>query len=288
MKKLVVKVTSGPEHSFSYTHETRKYFFDQFHYHPELELTLILKGKGTRFVGDDIEKFHEGDIVLVGQNLPHLWKSDPEYYDNNKHLRSESLSIHFNFDFLGAGFFNAPELRKVKALLQRSGNGIKLIGKIRDVVSLQMMEMEKQTQTQRLFTFLSILDNVSNAKGIKQLSSAGILRAYDEHDDERIKKVHQYIITHFKDTITLQGIAKVANMSPTSFCRFFKQRTRKPFSNFVSEVRVRYACQLLQSRSMKIADIGFESGYSNLSNFNKQFKSIMRMTPHEYRSRFAK
>jgi AraC-like DNA-binding protein len=287
MKKLVVKVTSGPEHSFSYTHETRKYFFDQFHYHPELELTLILKGKGTRFVGDNIEKFHEGDVVLVGQNLPHVWKSDDEYYNVNKHLRSESVSLHFNYDFLGTTFFDVPELRKVKGLLRRASNGIKLIGKIRDAVAQQMIGMEKQTQTQRLFTFLSILENMSNTKGIKQLSSEGILKAYDMHDDERIKKVHQYIITNFKDTITLDSIARIANMSPTAFCRFFKQRTRKPFSSFVMEVRVRYACQLLQSNSMKIADICYESGYSNLSNFNKQFKSIMRMTPQEYRSSFS-
>lgn len=288
MKKLIVKVTTGPEHSFSYTHETRKYFLDQFHYHPELELNLVLKGKGTRFVGDSIEKFHEGDVVLVGQNLPHVWKSDAEFYDANKHLRSESMTIHFNYEFLGQSFFDIPEMRRVKSLLRRAGNGIKLIGKIRDYVALRMMEMEKQTQTERLFTFLSILNNTSHAKGVKQLSSAGILKAYDSHNDERVKKVHQYIVTHFKDTITLENIAKVANMSPTAFCRFFKQHTGKSFSTFVMEVRIRYACQLLQENKMKIAEICHESGYSNLSNFNKQFKTIMRATPHEYRLRFHK
>ena len=287
MKKLVLKVTSGPEHSFSYTHESRKYFFDQFHYHPELELTLILKGKGTRFVGDSIEKFHEGDLILVGENLPHLWKSDNEYYSTQKNLKSESVSIHFNIDFLGPTFFDVPELRKVKNLLRRAINGIKLIGKIRDEVALMMVDMERQTQTQRLITLLSILDQLSNAKGIKQLSSEGILKAYDMHDDERIKKVHQYIITHFKNNITLDSIAMVANMSPTAFCRFFKQRTHKPFSSFVMEVRIGYACQLLQTNTMKISEICYESGYSNLSNFNKQFKAAMKMTPLEYRSQFG-
>lgn len=288
MRKLVVKVTSGPEHSFSYTCETRKYFFDQFHYHPELELTLILKGRGTRFVGDHIEQFHEGDLVLVGQNLPHVWRSNEEYYKNRKKLSCKSISIHFSFDFLGIKFFDVPELRKIKGMLRRAENGIKLIGNIRDTVAQQMTDMEKQSQTQRLFTFLSILDKISNAKGTKPLSSEGILEAYDRHDDERLKKVHQYIITHFRDAITLQSISRIANMSPTAFCRFFKQRTRKTFSTFVSEVRIGYACQQLQSGDSKIADICYESGYGNLSNFNKQFKSVMRMTPQEYRGKFSK
>jgi AraC-like DNA-binding protein len=286
MKKLVVKVTSGPEHSFGYTHESRKYFFDQFHYHPELELTLIIKGRGTRFVGDHIEKFHEGDVVLIGENLPHLWKSDDEYYTTRKHLRSESISIHFRYDFLGTTFLDAPELQRIKSMLKRAGNGIKLIGKIRDSIALQMLAMEKQTHTQRLFSFLTILDGMSTTKGITQLSSEGILQAYDSHD-ERIKKVHQYIVSNFKETITLDKIAKIANLSPTSFCRFFKQRTGKAFSVFIAEVRIRYACQLLQTRSMRISEICYESGYSNLSNFNKQFKTVMRTTPLEYRLQFG-
>src|SRR3990170_330115 len=111
MKKLVLKVTSGPEYSFSYTKESRKYFFDEFHYHPEFELTLITKGRGTRFVGDHIENFHEGDLVLLGQDLPHVWKSSNEYYKVNKGLKSESISIHFCYDFLGPSFLDAPELR---------------------------------------------------------------------------------------------------------------------------------------------------------------------------------
>ena len=284
MKKLeLLKVTAGPEHSFSFLKEDRQYFYDQFHYHPPLELNLVLKGKGTRFVGDHIERFQDGDLILIGTNLPHVWKSDKEFYEGNKQLKCSSLTVHFAYDFLGENFFSRPEFRKINEVLLRSTGGIKLVGKIKDDVSALLKLMAKQNQTERLITLLDILNRISLSKELKILSSQTILNAYEPTDSERIRKVHQYIITHFKDQVRLEDVAKTANMSPTAFCRYFHQRTRKTFSNFLTEVRIGYACQLLQEKKMKIAQICFESGYSNLSNFNKQFKGVKHVTPNEYR-----
>jgi AraC-like DNA-binding protein len=282
MKKFLLKVTSGPGYSFSLVKEEQPFFYDVFHFHPQLELNLVLKGKGTRFVGDSIERFYDGDLILLGSNLPHVWKCDKEFYTGNKNLKCLSSTIHFDYGFLGEDFFDHPEFRKIKDLLTRSSAGIKLIGKLRQDISNQMELMIRQSQTERLITLLDILRRISISKGIKILSSRSILHAYKPHDSERIKKVHQYIVTHFKDQIKLEDVAKAASMSPTAFCRYFKQRTRKTFSHFITEVRVGYACQLLQQKKMKIAQVCYESGYSNLSNFNKQFKATMHLTPVEY------
>src|SRR5688572_29543786 len=149
MKKLpLLKVTSGPGYSFSFSNESRKYFYDQFHYHPQLELTLITKGKGTRFIGDNIERFREGDLILIGMNLPHVWKADQEYYEGNRKLKCGSLTIHFAYDFLGDNFFNRPEFRKINDLIMRSTGGIRLVGKIRDEVASLMEAMTRQNQTE--------------------------------------------------------------------------------------------------------------------------------------------
>jgi AraC-like DNA-binding protein len=284
MKKLeLLKVTAGAEYSFSFLKEDRAYFYDQFHYHRQLELNLILKGKGTRFVGDSIERFNDGDLILIGTNLPHVWRSDKEYYGEQKRLKCTAVTVHFAYDFLGENFFSRPEFRKINELLTRSTGGIKLTSKIRDDVAGLLKRMVNQNQTERLITLLDILNKISLSKGLKILSSQNIQNAYKPTDSDRIRKVHQYIVTNFRDQVRLEDVAKTANMSTTAFCRYFRQRTRKTFSNFLTEVRIGYACQLLQEKKMKVAEVCYESGYSNLSNFNKQFKSIKRVTPNAYR-----
>jgi AraC-like DNA-binding protein len=288
MKKFVLKVTSGPEYSFSFNRESRKYFFDEFHYHPEFELTLILKGKGTRFVGDSIQKFHEGDLILLGSNLPHVWRSDIEYYQSKKGLRCESITIHFSYDFLGREFFETPELRKIKNTLTKASSGLKITGTAGELIKRKLIDMERLDQTHRLFSFLEILDIISDTKSVKMLcTQSNSESTYSPKGDQRMTKVHNYIIKNFKDQMTLESIAKVANMTPSAFCRFFKQRTGRSFIEFVAQVRVNYACQLLQERRLKIAQVCYESGYNNISNFNRQFKGFMRLTPLAYRNQYS-
>jgi AraC-like DNA-binding protein len=287
MKKFIVKVTSGPEYSFSYNRESRKYFFDEFHYHPEFELSLVIKGRGTRFVGDNIQKFREGDLVLIGSNLPHVWKSDAEYYQGKKGLRCESITIHFSYDFLGRQFFEVPELRRIKNMLNKAATGLKITGTAAELITRKLVDMENLDRTFRLFSFLDILNVISNTKNTKTLcSEASADGYYSLRGDQRITKVHNHIIKNFKDDMSLESIAKIANLTPTAFCRFFKQRTGQSFVEFVAQVRINYACQLLQEKRLKIAQVCYESGYNNISNFNRQFKGLMGLTPFEYRNNY--
>lgn len=280
--KILLKVTAGPEHSFSVVKDDSDYFYKEFHYHPEIELSLILKGEGTRFVGDNIERFSEGDLVLLGPNLPHVWRSDIKEGQKNKIGDSSSIVINFAPGFLGEHFFDTPEFLTVKELLERSSGGIRLSGKIRDEVDKRMRKMLSVSYAERLIMLLDILRKISLSKELKILSSQNILNAYLPTDSERIRKVHQYIIKHFKDHIRLEDVAEAASMSPTAFCRYFRKRTRKTFSSFLTEVRIGYACQILMEKKIKVQQACYESGFSNLSNFNKQFKAVMQVSPSEF------
>lgn len=286
MKKFLLKVTSGPEYSFSISNEECSYFYDEFHYHPEFELTLILKGDGTRFIGDSVERYTDGDLVLVGSNLPHVWKSSEEYYSGNSTLKCCSLVIHFAKNFLGSHFFDLPEFKSVKVLFEEASGGIQIQENLRNEISNDLLGMLQLSQTERLIRFLDILRKISISKERRILSSSAILNAYLPNDNDRIKKVHQFIVSNFKKSIRLEDVAHHASMTPNAFCRYFKQRTRKTFSTFINEIRVAYACQLLEENKMKISQICFECGFTNLSNFNVQFKNIMKKTPQQYSMNF--
>ena len=282
MKKFLLKVTSGPEYSFSYSNEECPHFYDEFHYHPEIELTLITKGEGTRFVGDNIERFHDEDLVLVGSNLPHVWKNDDAYYSKESSLKANSVVIHFHPDFLGREFFDLPETASIRNLLQKASAGLALNGNVKRSVSSAMKRMAKQGNFERLITLISILRDISLSVEVRTLASPAMVDAYKLHESDRMKKIHQYIITNFKNEIRLEDVARIANMTPTAFSRYFKQRTRKTFSFFLNEVRIGYACQLLIENRLKIGQICYESGFTNLSNFNVQFKAIVKKTPQQY------
>lgn len=279
MRKLLLKVTSGPGHSFSVTQEDCQAFYGEYHYHPEYELTLIIKGQGTRFVGDAIEPFCDGDLVLIGSDLPHVWKSIAA---NGTRSGSSSIAIHFSKHFLGEHFFNAPEMQPVNDLLNQAARGVQITGKTKRQVSKLMMKMPNQSSAERLFTLLNVLHAISISDETKLLTTSRFTTLYLPDDSVRIKNVYQYVVKNFKQPIRLEEAAKVANMSPTSFCRYFMQRTRKTFSAFVNEIRVSYACHLLQSENKKMAEVCYESGFGNLSNFNKQFKSVVHLTPMQY------
>jgi AraC-like DNA-binding protein len=283
MRKLLLKVTAGPGHSFSVAREDCEAFYGDYHYHPEYELTLILKGEGTRFVGDTIESFSSGDLVLIGADLPHVWKSNvSDNADDTPKINSSSIAVHFAKDFLGSHFFQTPELHLVNELLEWSTRGVQIVGKTKREVAKRLLRMPHQNSTERLITLLDILHRISRSSENRVLSTAHFTTTYLPDDSIRIKNVYQYVITHFKSPMRLQEAAKAANMSPTSFCRYFKQHTRKTFSSFVNEIRVSYACRLLQDEKMKMSAVCYESGFGNLSNFNKQFKNVVRLTPMQY------
>lgn len=250
-----------------------------WHYHPEYELTLILHGQGTRFVGDHLERFSAGDLVLIGKNLAHTWRSDT-VADNAG--PSEALVIQFREDFLGEGFFKVPEMVAIRSLLQKSARGMRITGKTQQTVAAAVKRVQLRTGGARLLELLSVLHLLSESEELIPLASEGYCDHSAGSDSERLNRVYAYIMNHFQKQVRLTDVAEMASMSPTAFSRYFTQRTRKSFSQFLIEKKVGYACKLLIGGNLSILQICYECGFQNVSSFNKQFKKITSLTPKQY------
>lgn len=258
-----------------------KFFKKLWHYHPELELMLIQESTGSVFVGDGIEEFDPGTLVLVGQNLPHLWQNDPEYFNDESLLKASSITIHFNNDFLG-NLQDIPELTRIHDLIQRANHGIKFSGIDNEPIAYKINSMLFLSGYERLICFLDTLMLLASHSQYKLLSSLGFMDSFKEIRHSKILPVYEYVMNNFKKPISLNLVASIANMNPSAFSRYFSSVQKKTFTQFVNEIRVGYACKLLIDGNHNIAQACFESGFNNLSNFNKHFRSIKKVAPSAY------
>lgn len=284
MKPDFVRISSSQVSSLNVRKDVMSYFPKVWHYHTELEIVHILKSKGTRFIGDSIEEFSEGDLVLVGSNLPHSWQNDKIYLNNND-LNVEAIIVHFNEDFLCKGFFNVPEVSHLKDLINLSRQGINLIGTSRQLVSDKIKKLLHLKGFDQLMEFLNILHLIAESKEFKVLAKLGFVESYNKINNRKMDKVYEFIINNISNDISLNDVADVANMNATAFCRFFKQRNKKTYKQFLNETRIGYACKLLIDDELSITQIAYECGYKTLSNFNKQFRNLIHDTPKNYQKK---
>ena len=287
MKPALLLVPSQPARSFTVQQFALPYFITQWHYHYEIELSLVCEGTGTRLVGDSIENFAPGDLILMGANLPHMWRSDAAYHQNLEGLLSRSIVIHFREDFWGDTFLSLAEMKPIRELLERARRGLRVTGKTQQLVGQKMNEFVGETGVRQLISLLDILTLIEASREVTVLSSIGFSSSYTQNDAQRMTRIYDYVLNQFRNEITLEAIAAVVHISPKSFCRYFKSKTRKTFTQFVSEVRVGQACKLLIDDKLSIGQICYESGFMNLSNFNRQFKASTTFTPAQYRKKYT-
>jgi len=258
------------------------HFLNIWHYHPELELVCMIKSTGTRFVGDSILPFSEGELVLIGENVPHMWQNDKAYFEKESVLTAESITLHFRKDFAGEGLMDIPEMIQIKGLFERASQGILFGGALKESAKEKMLAIHHAEGFQRWVGLMQLLHELSEETKYCYLSSKGFQHPKEKNGDSRIDKVYSFTFNNFHRNITLEEVADLANLNPTAFCRFFKKNTKKNYSKFLNEIRIGYACKLLLEEKMNISEIGYESGFNNLSNFNRQFKSSMGLSPTEY------
>ncbi len=279
MQPMLIKVNTPYATSFGvnrYVYEDR--FPGIWHFHNEYELTLILESSGSRMVGDNIDRFTEGDLVFIGKNLPHTWRND----ELHSYQKSEALVLHFLDQFCGPGFFGIPEMINIRRLLDRSHRGIKITGKTRDDIAALLLKIEHAVGANKIILLLTLLNSLAASGDLCELSSEGFADSADDSSSNRLNQVYEYVMNNFQEDVSLVKVAAVANMSPTAFSRYFKNRTRKSFTRFLIELKVGYACKLLMKEEMTVAYVCYESGFQNLSNFNHQFKTITGLTPKKY------
>ena len=253
-----------------------------WHYHPEIELVYINGGTGKRQIGSHVSYYCDGDLILIGSNLPHCG-----FMERNSGNIGQTV-IHMKLDFLGNDFFDIPEMAKIQKLLDISKSGIAFSGKTKTKIGEKMEVMEYQSDFQRLLSMLNILNELGNSEEYKVLNAEGFTMQSELKDNDRINVVFNHVKANFKQPISLEEISDTVSMTVPSFCRYFKKITNKTFTQFVNEYRLVHASKLLAEQPMSITEVCFESGFNNFSHFNKSFKAFTGQNPSEYRNQLKK
>lgn len=282
MDEFYEKLSTDSTYGINILNTDCPYLDIPFHFHPETEIMYMEKGRGTRFVGDHSEAFSEGDIGLIGPNLPHVWRSDPVYRENIPGLTAHVQVVHFNEAVLKGPLADLPEMKAINRLLLESQCGIKFFGSARESLENMMKDMVKVTGIDKLLQLVRMLDFMANTEEKQLLASTGYSKIRKSADFDRFDKAHRFMIDNFQSNIKLETISSMVGMTPTSFCRYFKKRTKKSFNTVLNEIRIGHACKLLSEGKMNIAGVGIASGFNNISNFNEQFKKIKKITPSQY------
>jgi AraC-like DNA-binding protein len=249
-----------------------------WHFHPEIELVYVNKGKGKRHIGNHISYFNNSQLVLIGSNLPHVG-----YMDRLTNNGSETL-IQFKPEFLGKEFFKIPEMMAIDALFERAKKGIRFNIEIKQRIGAKIEALVELDGTHRITSFLEILNDLATTDDYTLLNANGFAFETIPQDSNKIEIVYKHINEHFKEHISLDQIAGLVSMTVPAFCRYFKKSTGKTFTKLVNEYRVVHATKLLAESQISITDVSFECGFNNFSHFNKLFKQFTGKSASKYRS----
>ncbi|SNR17272.1 AraC family transcriptional regulator [Tenacibaculum jejuense] len=276
MKALPFKIPKPKNLGLIYQ-EDKGIFYDKFHQHEEIQISYIVSGKGTLVVGDTIHQYYTNDLFIIGSNLPHLFKSDLETSEN-----SFMISLFFTEQSFGQDFFALDDFKSLENVLKKTVNGFK-IGTPNTVISQHFHALKNSSDLERFIIFLKLLQEFNNIN-TESLSKFIYPKKYTENHGRRMQIIMNYTMNNFNSEIDLNSIAEKANMTKNAFCNYFKKRTNKTYFTFLNELRVENACKLLlENKETAINEIAYQSGYSSLSNFNRKFLAVKKMTPSQYR-----
>ena len=279
MKVLPFKIPKSSTDTLIIEEDKGEAFYDKLHQHEEIQLSYIISGKGTFIVGDTIKNYETNDILIFGSNVPHVLNSDVE-----SNVSSHMISLFFSLDSFGEEFFNLPEFQKVKAFLSKAQLGLKL----KNINLKEKFEaITKEGKLKRFLLFLEVLENMMESE-VETIASFSSKKIYTDNEGKRMSAIFDLALNNYHKDITLEDVSDVATMTPNAFCRYFKQRTNKTFVQFLTEIRIEKSCNLLsKNNELSIAEIAYQCGFKNISNYNRKFKGTKDVTPTEYRRRMS-
>ncbi len=276
MKVLPFKIPKPHQDAFYFQIDEALAFYDKLHQHEEIQLCFIGEGEGKLIVGDTISYYKKGDVIVIGSHLPHVFKSDESL------KMSRMLTLFFTKESFGKEFFELEELHELQEFFKRSKHGYKIIDAEEDIKKL-FLQLENSSKLNQFLILLQLLKLTSTCD-YQSLSSFIYGKKYSDNEGKRMRNVFEYTMNHFDEEVSLKTISEVANMTKNAFCKYFKKRTNKTYIQFLNELRIEHACKLLQNKNEhSIAVIAEASGFANISNFNRQFKSALGITPLTYR-----
>ena len=255
----------------------------QWHHHPEFELTLTLNSRGQRFIGDHIGAYDDGDLVLVGSNLPHTWHSSGKIDDAEPHV---ALVLWFHPEWVERLDDGFVELTGVKAMFERSAPGLQFTPEVAARVRPLFEGLRRLAPEERLPDVLSLLTILAREQQVAPLSSRVVTPSGRSVDRGRLDRVLDHIHLHYAENPSMEELADLAALSLSGLHRLFLRHLNMPVSEYLMRLRIGEACALLSGSGRSIAHIAEAVGYRSIANFNRQFKAAKAMTPREFRNRF--
>jgi AraC-like DNA-binding protein len=284
MVPLYFKVPRQKEESVRVESWSLPRFFDPIHFHEECQLTYILESEGMLFIGNQVDRFGKNELYLIGKNLPHVFRNDSRYTQNNSRLKARAISVFFSAETIEQLIKEIPESLHLIKLIESSSVGLRVSSESASQIKRSMIRLAESQGFERVLLLFSILNAIALSNSTELLSTKTHL-PLEQEDRNRLNKVYEFTMIHYKERISLEQVAALINYSPTSFCRFFKQRTLKTFSQFLIELRISKACRLLDEGLANVSEACYSSGYNNISNFHRHFRLQTGMTPHMYKKR---
>lgn len=256
-------------------------FTSPFHLHDEYELIVILKSHGKLYVGSNVSNFNDGDVYFFAPGLPHCFYNTVGYEQSE--ILAHAVVIQFTKDFLGADFLEKNESAVLKKFMKKSEGGIQIMNPPKGLIN-RIVSLDKKKNLEKVAELISLMNELSGKKSLKLLSSGSITTMTGLYDSKIINDVYKYVAENFQEEVSFTKAASVANMQKSAFCRYFKRKTKKKFTDFVNETRIMHAQKLLSETDKTMIEIAFECGFTNISYFNRQFRKYCNGTPVEYRN----
>ena len=282
MEYVFEKIQVPNQHSFISREIQLAERLPKIHSHKNFELNYIVSGSGRRIVGDNISSFERNDMVLLGPEVPHSW----EILEAQKNTAPSCITTHFYENIISSDFFNIPELENVVDLLKRANRGISFKGSKIKKIRAKLERLVQLDGLESYLELLTIFNDLLQVENYEYLTSDVDMPDKFTKDLDRINRVYEYVFLNIEEGVKLEDVADLLYMAPGSFCRYFKKKTNRTFTQYVKGVRIGIAAKMLIETEKSVTQICYDSGYNNLANFNHYFKSIMNQTPSEYRKNF--
>ncbi|MES2109575.1 MAG: AraC family transcriptional regulator [Bacteroidota bacterium] len=288
MKVLPFTIPVPHDHSIMVQEEVLPHFYTYLHRHAEIQITWIQKGEGTLLAGNNMHVFREGEIYVIGANLPHLFKSDPAYFLPESDKEVQAITIFFNPSGKLSALFAMPEMKAVLAFINQNPSGFKVPDAMYNDMVKKITTIQHTGGAEQLYRFIELLNVITTIHSPQPLSSGSYAFSMTDPEGMRIASVYNYIMQNYASPLSLEDVAMQAHLTPTAFCRYFKKHTRHTLVNFINKVRINEACKMLVNGQAKsIATIAYSCGFNSITNFNYVFKSITGVSPRDYINGYA-
>jgi YesN/AraC family two-component response regulator len=287
MKVVQFTIPVSKENTIVVQEDILPYYYNHLHRHREVQIEWVVEGSGMLIAGNYMQRFEAGDVYIISANQSHIFKNDESYFDPEQKKQVHSVSIFFNPNHFLVNILNLPEMASLKKFVDGLHNGFQIPESSAETIKRTISEVMHHKESQRVASFINLLHLFSTARNMKPLATNNSEQIISDVEGIRMDQIFQYLVTNYKNHISLTEISEVANLTPQAFCRYFKKHTDKTFVSFLNEVRVNEACKIIVSGKFdSFSDISYQTGFDNVTNFNRVFKKMMGKSPREYHRDF--